>query len=103
MTDAALGIGVPTRPPIEVKERRSPDHPTEWAWLREVAWFVALLLGLVAARALLPTTPSIGIMSFGFVVGGLTALMSVAIILIYRTNKIINFALAGLAVLGEMF
>jgi branched-chain amino acid transport system permease protein len=103
MTDVALPIGAPTRPPIHVEDSKPTADPTEWGWLRELTWFVALLLLLVAARDLLPTTPSVGIMSFGFVVGGLNALMAVAIILIYRTNKIINFALAGIGVFGAVF
>ena len=107
MTDAALPIGAPTiRPPVDVHDSRADVDPTEWGWLRELVWFVALLLGLVAARTILPgtdTVPSIGIMSFGVVVGGLSALMAVAIILIYRTNKIINFALAGIGVFGAVF
>src|SRR4051794_28248384 len=103
MTDVALPISAPLRPPPEVQDSEPQIDPTEWGWLRELVWFVALLLGLVAARTLLPTTPSIGIMSFGFVVGGLNALTAVAIILIYRTNKIINFAVAGIGVFGAVF
>ena len=81
---------------------RVPWDPTSSAWLREMTWFVAALLVLVAARDILPSTPSVGIMGFGVVVGGLNALMAVALILIYRTNRIINFAQAEVGVFGAV-
>ena len=103
MTDAALPFGGPSAGTFLPEREAKETDPTEWLWLRETTWFVALILALIAARELLPTTPSIGIMSFGLVVGGLNALMAVALILIYRTNKIINFAQAEIGVFGAVF
>ena len=93
----------PAPPPVDdIAEERSAWDPTTWTWMRETTWFVAALLLLVALRDVLPSTPSLGIMGFGFVVGGLNALMAVALILIYRTNRIINFAQAEVGVFGAV-
>ena len=98
---APLG-GAPPIPHSDDTVPRSAWDPSSWTWMRETTWFVAVLLLLVAARDILPSTPSIGIMGFGLVVGGLNALMAVALILIYRTNRIINFAQAEIGVFGAV-
>jgi len=102
MTAATAPLGAPSISPPDDTVPRSAWDPTSWTWMRETTWFVAVLLLLVAARDVLPSTPSIGIMGFGLVVGGLNALMAVALILIYRTNRIINFAQAEIGVFGAV-
>ncbi|MDQ3108126.1 MAG: ABC transporter permease, partial [Actinomycetota bacterium] len=107
MTDVSIRPPVAMPPPSaaavpeedEVKVWDATDKP----WMREGAWFLAILLTLVAGRDLLPSNVSLGIMGFGVVVGGLNALMAMALILIYRTNRIINFAQAEIGVFGAIF
>ena len=109
MTDISLRppVALPPPPPsgniVAEETTRSSWDPTSATWMREGTWFVALLLLLVAARDVLPSAVSLGIMGFGVVVGGLNALMAMALILIYRTNRIINFAQAEIGVFGAIF
>ncbi len=103
-----------TRPPVALPPPPIPvvastDDAAKPAWdptstpgIREASWFLAAVLLLVAGRDLLPAGVPLGIMGFGVVVGGLNALMAIALILIYRTNKIINFAQAEVGVFGAI-
>jgi branched-chain amino acid transport system permease protein len=111
VVDPPIGAAPPPVPPTHEDETsRNEVDPSSWAWLRELTWFIAALLILVGLRGELPSigtslvasTPTIGVMAFGFVVGGLNALMAVALILIYRTNRIINFAQAEIGVFGAL-
>jgi branched-chain amino acid transport system permease protein len=101
---APFGAAPAPAPPTEdvTGEHRRVWDPTDWGWMRETTWFIAAMLLLVAARDVLPSTPSVGIMGFGLVIGALNALMAVALILIYRTNRIINFAQAEVGVFGAV-
>lgn len=57
----------------------------------EVLALLALLVSIVA----LPSTINLGVMGLGTVSGSLLALQGVALVLIYRSNRIINFAQAA--------
>ncbi len=93
----------PAPPSVEVTDDAKPAwDPSSTPWVREASWFFAALLLLVAGRNVLPASVPLGIMGFGLVVGGLNALMAIALILIYRTNKIINFAQAEIGVFGAV-
>ncbi len=75
----------------------------EWPWLRSVAWTATAFLGLVVLyRIVLPIPVPSGILIFGIVTGCINALIAVAIILIYRANRIINFAQAEIGVFGAI-
>lgn len=105
MTDLSIRppVAATPRPPSnEVEEEATTWDPTSTTWMREASWFLAVVLLLVAGRTLLPTNVPLGIMGFGAVVGGLNALMAIALILIYRTNKIINFAQAEIGLFGAV-
>src|SRR5437763_14858435 len=79
-------------------------------WLRRVGKAVAWPIGLVAAVELMfgrsvvthvagipvPRGVSLGILVNGAVLGMLYALLAFGLILVYRANRIINFAHAGL-------
>ena len=108
MTDLSVRPPVTPTSPATARDVLPGDDvgtawdPTERPFIREGSWFLAVLLTLVAARDLLPSNVELGIMGFGVVVGGLSALMSIALILIYRTNRIINFAQAEIGVFGAI-
>jgi branched-chain amino acid transport system permease protein len=102
MTDVSIRPPVVLPPPADVpdEEAKPGFDPTNIPWLREATWFLAVVLLLIAGRNLLPANVPLGIMGFGLVVGGLNALMAIALILIYRTSKIINFTQAEIGVFG---
>jgi branched-chain amino acid transport system permease protein len=106
MTDLSIRPSVAVPPPsavdADVDEPSAGFDPTSTPWMREASWFLAVVLLLIAGRDLLPANVPLGIMGFGAVVGGLNALMAIALILIYRTNKIINFAQAEIGVFGAV-
>jgi ABC-type branched-subunit amino acid transport system ATPase component/ABC-type branched-subunit amino acid transport system permease subunit len=58
--------------------------------LRALAYLAGAVLFLVAVQVL--WGPPAGIVVFGALVGGLTALISLGIALVYRANRILNFA-----------
>jgi branched-chain amino acid transport system permease protein len=106
MTDLSIRPPVAVTPPGPTIADEEPDRPgfdaTSTPWVRELSWFFAIVLVLVAARDVLPANVPLGIMGFGAVVGGLNALLAIALILIYRTNKIINFTQAEIGVFGAI-
>jgi branched-chain amino acid transport system permease protein len=70
---------------------------------RELAWaFAGLLALLVTLRLVLPVTPSIGVELFGVVIGCINGLVAIGLILVYRSNRIINFAQAEIGIFGAI-
>jgi ABC-type branched-subunit amino acid transport system ATPase component/ABC-type branched-subunit amino acid transport system permease subunit len=57
----------------------------------------ALALTWLVANLLLPQGAPLGIVAIGATLGGLTGMMAVGLILIWRSNRIINFAAAAIA------
>ena len=76
-----------------------PDRPG----LRSVAWWAATFcaVSVLFHRFLVVPVPY-GIMLYGVVVGCINALVAVGLILVYRSNRIINFAAAEIGVLGAI-
>lgn len=71
--------------------------------LRTIAWAFAALFALVIAfRLALPKSLPFGVILLGLVIGSINALVAVGLILIYRANRIINFALAEVGVFGAI-
>jgi branched-chain amino acid transport system permease protein len=72
----------------------------EHRWLRFVVAIVAVAVAWPVAAALLPNGLPLGVVVLGLVLGSLEALTAMGLVLIYRANRIINFAqveLGGLA------
>lgn len=67
--------------------------------LRERAELV-VLFGLVASTTMLPGGVPLGIYGIGVVNGAALALQAIGIVLVYRSNRIINFAQIQLGALG---
>jgi ABC-type branched-subunit amino acid transport system ATPase component/ABC-type branched-subunit amino acid transport system permease subunit len=85
-----------------------PDTPsagkgwrTRWkelpAPVRLSGILAALALTWLVANLLLPQGAPLGIVAIGATLGGLTGMMAVGLILIWRSNRIINFAAAAIA------
>ena len=64
---------------------------------------VAVLIVWPVAAALLPKGAPVGVVLIGAVLGTVTALTAMGLILIYRTNRIINFAYIGMGGLGGVY
>ncbi|HEY3701418.1 MAG TPA: ABC transporter permease, partial [Acidimicrobiales bacterium] len=81
---------------------RSPavlDHPA----VRAGAWTLGAALVLVAVfHFLLPRQVPYGILLYGLVTGSTYSLIAIGLILVYRANRIINFALAEIGVFGAV-
>lgn len=60
-------------------------------------------LGALVALAVLVWGPTVGILVQGALVGGISALLGVGIALVYRANRIVNFAQADLGVVPALF
>lgn len=75
------------------------DHPA----LTTAVWALSAFFGLVGVlNAVLPKQVPFGLLLFGIVIGSINALIAVGLILIYRANRIINFALAEIGVFGAI-
>src|SRR5207302_7267001 len=82
--------GLTSRPPADL------DNPA----VRAAAWTVGAALVLVAVfHFLLPRQVPYGILLYGLVTGSTYSLIAIGLILVYRANRIINFALAQIGVL----
>ena len=68
--------------------------------VRTVLAAVGVLVAWPIIAALLPKGAPIGVVFIGAVLGTVTALTAMGLILIYRTNRIINFAYIGMGGLG---
>jgi branched-chain amino acid transport system permease protein len=69
--------------------RELPARTRQMIWWAGIAVVAAVLLG---TTLVLPRTTPAGIIVLGLVNGGLNALLAIGIILVYRTNRVINFA-----------
>lgn len=63
---------------------------------RIAAWVGIALVGWALAAAVLPNGAPIGIVLIGSIVGSSTGLAAVGIILVWRANRVVNFAAGGL-------
>ena len=63
----------------------------------------ALLLGWPLAAALLPHGAPVGLVLSGIVIGAANGLLAIGLILIYRTNRIVNFAHGSLGAVAGLF
>ena len=68
---------------------RYDDLPT---WARWVIGLSAVGLGWILAALLLPNGAPVGRVVSGMILGAATALTSMGLILIYRSNRVVNFA-----------
>jgi branched-chain amino acid transport system permease protein len=84
-------------------EQRSRRALLDYPALTTTVWAVAAFFGLVGVlNATLPKQVPFGLLLFGIVIGSINALIAVGLILIYRANRIINFALAEIGVFGAI-
>ena len=85
--------GLTWRPPAVL------DHPA----VRAGAWALGAALALVVVfHFLLPRPVPYGILLLGVVTGSTYSLTAIGLILVYRANRIINFALAEIGVFGAV-
>ena len=85
--------GLTWRPPAVL------DHPAVQAG----AWALGAALVLVVVfHLLLPRQVPYGVLLYGLVTGSTYSLTAIGLILVYRTNRIINFALAEIGVFGAV-
>jgi ABC-type branched-subunit amino acid transport system ATPase component/branched-subunit amino acid ABC-type transport system permease component len=85
--------GLTWRPPALL------DHPA----VRAGAWTIGAALVLAAVfHFLLPRQVPYGILLYGVVTGSTYSLIAIGLILVYRANRIINFALAEIGVFGAV-
>ncbi len=85
--------GLTWRPPAVL------DHPA----IRTGAWALGAALVLVVVfHFLLPRQVPYGILLLGVVTGSTYSLTAIGLILVYRANRIINFALAEIGVFGAV-
>ncbi|TMM17435.1 MAG: ATP-binding cassette domain-containing protein [Actinobacteria bacterium] len=85
--------GLTWRPPAVL------DHPAVQAG----AWALGAALVLVVVfHLLLPRQVPYGVLLYGLVTGSTYSLTAIGLILVYRANRIINFALAEIGVFGAV-
>lgn len=85
--------------PDQRTRRALLDHPG----LTTTVWAATAFFTLVGVlNAVLPKQVPFGLLLFGIVIGSINALIAVGLILIYRANRIINFALAEIGVFGAI-
>lgn len=80
-----------TAPPTPSASRHAAARLWGLDSRNEVLALLALLLSIVT----LPSSINLGVVGLGTVSGSLLALQGVALVLIYRSNRIINFAQAA--------
>ena len=73
------------------------------ARLRPLLLAVALLAAWPVAAALLPHGAPVGVVLTGVVLGTANGLLAIGLILIYRTNRIVNFAYGSLGSVAGLF
>lgn len=69
--------------------------------LETVLWSGALIL-IVASSAVFGAPAPLGVVFLGIVIGSLVAFISMGMVLVYRTNRIINFAQADIGTTGAV-
>jgi branched-chain amino acid transport system permease protein len=72
-------------------------------WQRRGLIGAGVLVAWPVAAALLPKGAPVGVVLIGAVLGTVTALTAMGLILIYRTNRIINFAYVSMGGLGAVY
>lgn len=78
-------------------------NPLDWPAWRSAAWTASAFIGLVVVfRLVLPRGVPLGVLAFGVVIGCINALVSVGLVLVYRANRIINFAQAEIGIFGAI-
>lgn len=83
---------------IAIREAYAQLTSTRW---RRIALAVAVaIVTWLVANAVLPDGAPLGIVLQGVVFGTITGLLAVGLVLIYRTNRIINFAYAAMGGVG---
>lgn len=97
---ASLG----TRSSVDWRSFRT-GRPARAGTLQSFARNAALAVGaflalVVILRLALPKPVPFGLLLFGIVIGSINALIAVGLILVYRANRIINFAIAEIGVFG---
>lgn len=71
--------------------------------MRTFAWaFAGLFALIIGFRLALPKPLPFGVIVLGVVIGSINALIAVGLILIFRANRIVNFALAEVGVFGAI-
>jgi branched-chain amino acid transport system permease protein len=87
----------------DAKERAMPTQPLARSAVRGVGWIVFLVLAYFVLNAQLPHGLPPGIVVLGLVFGSFYALTAIGLVLIYRANRVINFAQADIgAVAGVL-
>jgi branched-chain amino acid transport system permease protein len=81
--------------PVPALGRQRPRLVTQES-LRSAGGIAVAIVAFLAAQALLLPMP-LGVVLQGVIIGGLTALIALGIALVYRANRIINFAQGDLA------
>lgn len=64
--------------------------------LQPIAWIGVVLVAWLLAAAILPNGAPLGIVLIGSIIGSSTGLAAVGIILVWRANRVVNFAAGGL-------
>ncbi len=73
-----------------------------WGWRRPVLWAIgAIVLWIVLDHVLSKGLP-VGVVVLGVIYGSLYALIAIGIVLVYRGNRIINFAQAQFGVIAAI-
>jgi branched-chain amino acid transport system permease protein len=87
----------------EAKERALPENPMARSAVKGVGWLVFIAVVYALANARLPHGLPPGIVLLGLVFGSFYALTAIGLVLIYRANRVINFAQADIgAVAGVL-
>src|SRR5437588_6247789 len=76
------------------------ERVRERRWAAWVAWPVGILGGWPLVSALLPKGAPLGVVLTGAVFGTATALLAMGLILVYRANRIVNFAQVAMGGVG---
>lgn len=71
-------------------------------WAKAGAWAVAALLVWAVLAAVLKHGAPAGIMLSGVVLGAINALVALSIVLVYRANRVLNFAAADLGAVAAV-
>ena len=71
--------------------------------LRRLLTVVALLVAWPVVAALLPHGAPVGVVLTGIVLGSANGLLAIGLILIYRTNRIVNFAYGSIGSVAGLF
>src|SRR5688572_27640346 len=102
ITDPAPDQAPPVRRALTVGERAAAmvPEPIADAWRNRVTGPIMraalVIIGIPLAITVLAGSVPVGVYLNGVIIGSLYALIAIGIILVYRANRIINFAQASL-------